>query len=148
MPRLIAISFVTSPKLPGLHSALSSTFFVGTKNGPLAHWTVAVRKGVIVLTSPIGWKANGFDRTERERTVYEVPRSEVSLQWVLDEGETTFEPGEWTQPVAVETAGIATSPGHQGGHMTPTVAVEPDDDSDVDDAPVKRGPGRPRKVVV
>lgn len=159
MPRLISIAFLAaSPRLPGLHSALASTFQVGRANGPLKGWRVKVRPLVVLFVSPPGWKSDGFDRAERDRAVFDVAREAVALQWGLDAGEQPNYIASWDEPEP-EAAPVNTGPPDHVGKpfgqpevvfpKTETQAVDPDraldaaqaavndgDQSDVDGVPI------------
>lgn len=103
MPRLVSISFTTSPRLPGMHGAPLS-FDLPIRTGPLKDWKIALRAETILLRSPPGWFAGQTPvqrRTEEQSTdvtVYEVPREWAALQWSWGDGEQPCEVTEWDEP--------------------------------------------------
>jgi hypothetical protein len=140
MPRLITISFVVSPRLPGLHGGPAS-FDLPPRSGPLTGWKVTVQRDVILLRSPPGWQPGQRPNeagTGEEVTVYEVPRSSAALVWSWAPDEVPYQVDEWSEDSPPRPKPDDNVKFPKGEDAT--------SENDPSAQPVRRGPGRPRKV--
>ena len=83
MPRLTAITFLAeTPKGLGSTQRLEVDRPFGAAGG----WTISVRGPAVFLVTPPGWQhglAEQLRKPSGPRTVYEVPRAGVHLDWEI-----------------------------------------------------------------
>lgn len=86
MLKLQALTFGTTPRLPGVRASDMVTIECDNPKEWLKDWRVIIRGATVFFVSPPGW-INGRPKRDwrgTATTVYEVPRSDVNLHWTGD----------------------------------------------------------------
>ena len=81
--KLVAVSCNTIPRMPGMRPGDLITIECETTTGPMKGWRISIRGQQVFFISPRGWVRNADARRDPDGplTVFEVPRSDVTLQW-------------------------------------------------------------------
>lgn len=88
--RLISISFKAIPRMPGVRPGDLATINCDKPSESLRGWRIAIRGQQAFFISPQGWLRDQNIKTrdiKGQVTVFEMPRTEVFLQWETDPDE-------------------------------------------------------------
>lgn len=92
MPKLKAITFGTSPRIPGLRAGDLVTIECDNPPQALKDWVVILRGTSVYLVSPPGWTQHETRASKRDPkgpiTTHEIPRADTYLSWaIVDEAD-------------------------------------------------------------